>query len=82
LESNGEHNVEIDTSLSEVFRIYKVAIKFLAVDTDRHLFLKIEELTQDIELSMLRLQRNCQVTLTNALAHERITPLNKIITMA
>ena len=82
LKSDSERSLEISASLSEVFRIYKVAIKFLVLDTERHIFLKIEELTQDIELSMLHLQRNCQVTLTNALSHERITPLNKIITMA
>ena len=78
---SSDPSVEIANSLQNIFRIYKIALKFINSAGHRYIFIKIEELTQDIELSLLRLRRHCQATLTNALSHERITPLNKIIAM-
>lgn len=36
-------------------------------------------MTDALDTALFNLQRHCQATLTNALAHERITPLNKML---
>lgn len=56
---SSEPSVELDNSLTNIFRIYKIAIKFINSAGHRYIFLKIEELTQDIELSLLRLRKHC-----------------------
>ena len=42
---------------------------------------RVENVSPVIESSLQHLRNLCQITLTNALSHERMTPLNKIITL-
>jgi len=43
--------------------------------------MRVENLTSLLEASVSNLRSLCQVTLINAMSHERMTPLNKIMSL-
>lgn len=59
--------------------MYQIGCKFVRVAGKPYVTMRLNELTNVLELSLSRLQRHCQTTLANALSHERVTPLNKIL---
>lgn len=46
------------------------------------ILLEVQDLTKVIESTLDKLKHHCQVVLTNALSHERMTPLNQILNLS
>jgi hypothetical protein len=46
------------------------------------LLLEVQDLSKVIECTLDKLKQHCQMVMTNALSHERMTPLNQILTLS
>ena len=59
-----------------------MTIKEKSVNEKKVLLLEVFDLTEAYKLSRDRLQKEFQCLLTNALSHERLTPLNTIVNIS
>lgn len=73
---------ELASAHNQLFRVFTISVKFVIFRDSRYVLLKVDDLTEDIEVSLDRLRRHCQMTLTNALCHERITPIHKMLALS
>jgi signal transduction histidine kinase len=63
-------------SLTQVF---SVEVQKISLNNHNLLVVTIKELTDACQLALKKLQINYQKLLTNAVSHERLTPINSII---
>ena len=60
-------------------RLFRIGLRNLFDGGVPHVLVRVEDLSPVMETTLTDLRALCQTTLTNALAHERMTPLNKIL---
>ena len=58
-----------------------MTIKQKNVDGNKFILIEVFDLSEAFEKSRKQLQKEFQCLLTNALSHERLTPLNSIINL-
>ena len=60
-------------------QVFSVEVQKLGLNNHNLLVVTIKEITDACQLALKKLQINYQKLLTNAISHERLTPINSII---
>jgi len=75
---------DVDLAFGNPPSLKLIRIYLSVISLERKLYIKIE--IQDCASAVLtalnRLEAHCHVVLSNALSHERLTPLNKILNLS